>query len=368
MSDPSSRRRLELWVPVAAAPGRTRPLTVPRTPSRHGLRGGAEEPARRAPHLLLEKLWWDAWTAAATRCCGAGGERLRDGDRGCAQGPGAGQRCDSAAGDPWALCEPRGRRASGVGLGAGAAGPPAKVGWGRGVLKLWEEARTPPFLPCTSPEKGGLWVAPSELSPPTPRSRGAARTPEGEGRQEAPKWGRESQEEKQSCAMGEDGAPVSPETLPQRPWERFRAPAVGGPDWGDGLGAEMGIFPMGWEVPAQISGGPLLPQPASPSGPPAGLHTVTCSPRVEIKADLSRSSTSLSQETWDTAAARTWKGLRDCGTSCAHTSLHPVPLPWGTLQESKKFWLSGAGKDVCVYWGGTGCDSGRSLGMQSREE
>lgn len=55
MSDPSSRRRLELRVPVAAAPGRTRPLAVPRTPSRRGLPGAAEEPVRRAPHLLLGK-------------------------------------------------------------------------------------------------------------------------------------------------------------------------------------------------------------------------------------------------------------------------------------------------------------------------
>lgn len=58
MSDPGSRRRLELLVRAAdaAAPGRTRRLAVPRTPSRRGLPGGAEEPALRAPQLLLVKL------------------------------------------------------------------------------------------------------------------------------------------------------------------------------------------------------------------------------------------------------------------------------------------------------------------------
>lgn len=56
MSYPSSRRRLELPVAAAAAPGRTRPLAVPRTPSHRGIPGGAEEPARLAAHLLLAKL------------------------------------------------------------------------------------------------------------------------------------------------------------------------------------------------------------------------------------------------------------------------------------------------------------------------
>lgn len=56
MSDPSSMRRLELPVLAAAAPGRTRPLAVPRPPSRRGLSGGAEEPVPRAPRLLFGKL------------------------------------------------------------------------------------------------------------------------------------------------------------------------------------------------------------------------------------------------------------------------------------------------------------------------
>lgn len=38
-----------------------------------------------------------------------------------------------------------------------------------------------------------------------------------------------------------------------------------------------------------------------------------------------------------------FKGLRNSGAGCAHTSPHPAPLPWGTFQGRKSFDFGGLG-------------------------
>lgn len=67
-----------------------------------------------------------------------------------------------------------------MGLGSGAAGSPGKVGWGArgGGAKLWGTGQNS-FLPLQ--KKGAFCVVPVELSSPTARSKGVARTPEREG-------------------------------------------------------------------------------------------------------------------------------------------------------------------------------------------
>lgn len=92
--------------------------------------------------------------------------------------------------------------------------------------------------------------------------------------------------------MGEDGASGPP--AEEGSCERFRAPAVGGPIEVTGLGLRYESFPRAGG-PCLGFGGPLAPSARIPRpGASAGLHIITCSPGVELKAGASGSRTGLS--------------------------------------------------------------------------
>lgn len=164
------------------------------------------------------------------------------------------------------MCGPRGRRARGEGLSAGAGGACARESWSKGTEKLWDRGT---LASPWSRDGGGAGLLPRSVLLGAPDAERGDRRERGRGspgipsvRKKRPRGEDDLRHGSQACVLG------IPEVLPQtsKGGERDRATAVGdsrteGTESGDGIS-----FHAGLDLGGVWSGsGSVRPLPSSPS-------------------------------------------------------------------------------------------------------